>query len=299
MTKAELVNLFKFYNPDIPVGTGATKKITEAELLIILNNGALDIARLTKCVSGIRSMSAVQYQFKYTLNSNVLFIDDEGGIWYWESTTGSELDRVTIDYWDENYFDWHAGTPNRAMEYVRRGKEIWLRPNPDIAAYTTTLNGAITSSASTMTLTSGTYFPKRFRCLIDSEVIECQYHSSGNCYSLVRGVEDTTAASHADGATVTIRNLLLATIEKPVKMENNTDDPFNGLTHLEPYHEGILKYAQWKTKPIINLKWDAAKGETEYLEFVKKMKEELKSMPDLRHEKLRIWSYIGHYETAF
>lgn len=298
MTKAELVNLFKFYNPDIPVGTGANKKITEAELLIILNNGALDIARLTKCILGIRSASTVQYQFKYALNSNVLFIDDEGGVWYWESTTGSKLDRVTVDYWDANYTDWHGGTPNKSMEYIRRGMEIWLRPNPDTAAYTTTLNGTITASASAMTLASGTYFPKWFRCLIDSEVIECQYHSSGSCYSLIRGIEDTTAASHVSGATVTMRNLLTAAIEKPVKMSDDTDDPFNNLTHLEPYHEGILRYAQWKTKPIINKEWDAAKAETEYLEYIKKMKEELKSMPDLRHEKLRIETYLGHYETA-
>jgi hypothetical protein len=299
MNKKQLITNFKLFNPDIKVGSTQNAKITEAELLTVLNAGAKDIARLTKCIPNIRSDSLVQYQYKYDLNSNVFGIDDEGGLRIYESTSERHLKRKTIDYWDSVFSNWRTATPSTPREYARRGNELYLRPNTSTAAYTTTLDGGITADATTMTLTTSTYFPKRFRCLIDDEVIECQYHSSGDCYSLDRGLEGTTAAIHADGATVTMRNLLMFTYEKPEEMSDDTDDPFNNLTYLEPYHDIILRYAQWKLKPIVNDKYDAQKGEQEYKQEVQRMNKEIKEMPDLRHDKLRMFSYVEHYRTAF
>jgi hypothetical protein len=299
MNKKQLITNFKLFNPDIKVGSTQNAKITEAELLTVLNAGAKDIARLTKCIPNIRSDSLVQYQYKYDLNSNVFGIDDEGGLRIYESTSERHLKRKTIDYWDSVFSNWRTATPSTPREYARRGNELYLRPNTDTAAYTTTLNGGITAAATTMKLTTSTYFPARFRCLIDSEVIECQYHSSGDCYALDRGLEGTTAAIHADGATITMRNLLMFTYEKPEEMSDDTDDPFNNLTYLEPYHDIILRYAQWKLKPIVNDKYDAQKGEQEYKQEVQRMNKEIKEMPDLRHDKLRMFSYVEHYRTAF
>lgn len=69
----------------------------------------------------------------------------------------------------------------------------------------TTLNGAITNSATTLTLTSApANMPTaRFRLLIDSEIIIVGTRSGTSCSGLTRGAEGTTAASHSSGATVT------------------------------------------------------------------------------------------------
>jgi hypothetical protein len=299
MTDTELIAQFQVYNPDIKIGSTQNAKLSESELLTVLNAGAKDIARLTKCIPNIRSDSLVQYQYKYDLDDDVFGIDDEGGITIYIGTTERHLTRKTIDYWDSVFSSWKTSTPSTPREYSRRGNELYLRPNTDTAAYTTTLNGGITAAATTMKLTTSTYFPARFRCLIDSEVIECQYHSSGDCYALDRGLEGTTAAIHADGATITMRNVLMFTYEKPAEMTGSGSDPFNNLTYLEPYHDIILRYAQWKLKPMVNDKYDAQKGEQEYKQEVQRMNKEIREMPDLRHDKLRMFSYIEHYRTAF
>lgn len=68
----------------------------------------------------------------------------------------------------------------------------------------TTLNGTITSGATTLVVTSATLFPTspRFRILIDSEILLVTA-VSGTTFTVTRGVESTTAAAHTTGATVT------------------------------------------------------------------------------------------------
>ena len=66
---------------------------------------------------------------------------------------------------------------------------------------TTTLNGAITNSATTITLTSATNFPSSGQVRIGTELINYTGKSSNDLIS-TRGVESTTAAAHSNGATV-------------------------------------------------------------------------------------------------
>ena len=75
----------------------------------------------------------------------------------------------------------------------------------DAGANTTTLNGAINSAVTTLTLADASQFPSSGTnfIIIDSEEI-CYTGVSGNTLTgLTRGVAGTTAASHSDGATVT------------------------------------------------------------------------------------------------
>lgn len=69
----------------------------------------------------------------------------------------------------------------------------------------TTLNGAITSGASSLVVTSATLFPTsgNFRLLIGSEIIIVGAVSGTTFSSLTRGAEGTTAAAHSNGDTVT------------------------------------------------------------------------------------------------
>jgi len=67
----------------------------------------------------------------------------------------------------------------------------------------TTLNGAVTSGDSTITVADGTQFPSNgdFRILVDSELMLCT-GVSGNTLTVTRGLEGTTAAAHSSGVAV-------------------------------------------------------------------------------------------------
>jgi len=53
--------------------------------------------------------------------------------------------------------------------------------------------------------------------------------------------------------------------------DSNEKTPFNGLSYLEPYHPGILKYIQWKAKQKVGKDAEAKKAEMEYYTFAKRM----------------------------
>jgi hypothetical protein len=71
-----------------------------------------------------------------------------------------------------------------------------------IGATFSTLNGAINSSATTITLVSNASFPTSGQVLIDSELIDYSGKGVNTLTGCTRGVESTTAASHSSGAIV-------------------------------------------------------------------------------------------------
>jgi len=75
----------------------------------------------------------------------------------------------------------------------------------EAGAVTTTLNGAINNSVTTLTLTDASQFPSSGTnfIIIGSEEISYTGVSGNTLTGLTRGVAGTTAASHSDGATVT------------------------------------------------------------------------------------------------
>jgi hypothetical protein len=68
---------------------------------------------------------------------------------------------------------------------------------------TTTLNGAINSSVTSITVTDGSVFPSSgdFRVTVEAEIMLCTARSS-NTLTVVRGQEGTTAASHGNGLQI-------------------------------------------------------------------------------------------------
>jgi len=69
-------------------------------------------------------------------------------------------------------------------------------------ALTNTLNGAISDSASTLTLVDATGFPSSGTILINQELITYTGVSTNDLTGLTRGTNGTTAASHGSGDTV-------------------------------------------------------------------------------------------------
>ena len=101
-----------------------------------------------------------------------------------------------------NHFDhqMHSTSNNVTISGVKSGAE-------------TTLNGAIGDAATSITLTSGTNFDdtsgkfsrnasNTYFIKIDDEIISYTAISGNNITGATRGVDGTTAASHANGATV-------------------------------------------------------------------------------------------------
>jgi hypothetical protein len=69
----------------------------------------------------------------------------------------------------------------------------------------TTLNGAITSAQTTLTVASAAGLPSvaPFRILIDNELMIVTAGAGTTTWTVTRGAEGTTAAAHSNGATVT------------------------------------------------------------------------------------------------
>lgn len=64
------------------------------------------------------------------------------------------------------------------------------------------LNGAINNSVTSLVVDDGTVFPTaNFRVRVEDEIMFCTSRS-GNTLTVIRGVEGTTAASHADNSEV-------------------------------------------------------------------------------------------------
>jgi len=75
----------------------------------------------------------------------------------------------------------------------------------------TTLNGAITASQTTLTLTSVTNFPTTGgRIKIDSEIITYDTISGSTLGGLTRGANGTTAAAHSNGAAVSSCSIIVS-----------------------------------------------------------------------------------------
>lgn len=75
----------------------------------------------------------------------------------------------------------------------------------------TTLNGAITATQETLTLTSVTNFPTSGgRIKIDSEVITYDTISGSTLGGLTRGADGTTAATHSNGADVSSCSIIVS-----------------------------------------------------------------------------------------
>lgn len=88
------------------------------------------------------------------------------------------------------------------------GASTWDGETADDA--TTTLNGAITNSATTITLTDASSFPSAGQVRIGTELINYTGKSGNNLTTCTRGVESTTAAAHSNGATVIATTSMVA-----------------------------------------------------------------------------------------
>lgn len=149
------------------------------------------------------SFSSVANNKSYELTSRIA-----GGRVHSLVYDSEPLAKVSFKRWQVLHFDSNeTGDPTRFMVHNNR---IYTHPLLTTDASSTTLNGAITADDTTITLTSVSGFREPGRALIENEVISYDKVNSSNNQLLGcrRGLEDTTAASHSDGVTITERDFI-------------------------------------------------------------------------------------------
>ncbi len=105
----------------------------------------------------------------------------------------------------------YATIPNKLQQ--PRPIQVWYqRLDGQTSSIGTTLNGGITATATTITLTSVVGLPATGFILIDSETIQYGYISGNVLSNCFRGQNGTTAAAHLTGVSVFTQNLPSVTL---------------------------------------------------------------------------------------
>jgi hypothetical protein len=105
----------------------------------------------------------------------------------------------------------YATLPNKLQQ--ARPIQVWIqRLDGQTAAPITTLNGGISSTATTITVTSTAGMPAVGFVQIGSETINYGYIDGNTLNNCFRGQNNTTAAAHLTGANVSVQNLPAVTV---------------------------------------------------------------------------------------
>ncbi len=194
--------------------------VTDEDITEEINEKQRDVAheRLWPFYEDTFSASSVAYQRDYQVHSSTVL----GKVYTvkYDSRPLAKVDQARYDIltWDSNT----TGEPTHAVIWNNKIR-VW--PLLDTAATSTTLNGTITSTATTITLTSGTGFRSPGRLIIDDEVISYEdISSAGLLRGVQRGLEGTTAAAHTTGATVTERDIIYTANVEPTDLSDIDDE---------------------------------------------------------------------------
>ena len=105
----------------------------------------------------------------------------------------------------------YATIPNKMQQ--ARPIQVWFqRLDGQTSSVGTTLNGGISATATTITLTSTVGLPTNGFVLIESETVQYGYISGNQLMNCFRGQNGTTAATHLTAAAVYSQNLPSVTV---------------------------------------------------------------------------------------
>ena len=199
-------------NPDF-------RDLTDEDIIDELNEKQRGIAhkRLWPFFEDTFSASIVAYQRAYDLSDSVQAGKAHTVICRSEPLAKIDTHRFDILHWDTA----QTGEPTHARVW---NNKIELYPLPSSAATTDQLNGALTATATTITVDSTSGFSPSGRIIIDSEVISYNSVSSTTFRGCERGLEGTTAATHSDDAAVTERDLLYTAHVEPTELKDVGDE---------------------------------------------------------------------------
>lgn len=193
--------------------------VSNEEINDEINLAQTEIAhdRLWSFYEVIRSLSTEANKYKYSLASDVFVL--YGAIFDTQPLAPVDMHRYNLLRWDSDT----TGDPTHIAMWR---KEAYVYPYPSSAADTTAIDDAddITATDTTITVDSTADFQSQGRIIIDSEVIGYTGTTSTTFTGCTRGLEGTTAATHADDATVTERDVVYHAQEDPDDLVDETDE---------------------------------------------------------------------------
>lgn len=110
-----------------------TSAVSETNLPIVLNEGALDVAMRLKCLKNFGYFDAVANSESYSLSTLFprFLAVDEPGIWIKNGTVYEDMDPTTIKYLDNKYINWRGQSGTLAERYAIHG-DLFI-PHPYIS----------------------------------------------------------------------------------------------------------------------------------------------------------------------
>ena len=131
MTLTQILSLIRVKIPAAP-----TSVISDANATIILNNGALEIARFTKCLPTYASFDTAADTIEYNLASLITdylcpLETDMMHVLYYDGDEYTDLDIVTLGYMMDNYPDWLTADSGDPERVVIIGDTMFAHPAPE------------------------------------------------------------------------------------------------------------------------------------------------------------------------
>lgn len=178
--------------------------------------------RLWTFAEGERTFATVANQFRYVPDNTRV------GILNTVTHDSKPLKYIDRQLWEMTHVD-SDSTSSYATHFSVWNNEIHLWPKPSTAASTTAINDAanISATATSVTVDDTSGFRSIggfYRFIIDSEVIYATATTSTTFTGLLRGRENTTAASHTDNTTITERDIVYTYQVEPTDMVDITDE---------------------------------------------------------------------------
>jgi len=196
------------------------RDITDETIINGLNEKQRDIAheRLWPFYEDIRSDSRVAFQQRYDVDDDV--VHSQIHSLTVESEPMAKADQAKFDI-----LHWDTATTGEPTTFNMWNNQIILWPIPPEAATTNAINdaGNMSATATSVTVDSTSGFSPSGRLLIQSEVISYTNTTSTAFRGLVRGLEGTTAATHADDIAITERDIIYTTHVEPTELLDPND----------------------------------------------------------------------------
>ena len=241
---------FKIGTPDDSSGRAINPQVTNQVLLNELYDQLKSYANITK---------GIQDVYSFSLNQNISFVQAPSlalrsrGYFFAYIISNATIFPMDFRGARDVFPNFRVNPVNGITNWImpwNAGKQQYLSgfPNTSISAVTTTLSAGISATDTTIPVTATTGQINNFgRITIGSEKIMYAYKDATNFYECVRGVEQTTAAIHTIGSSVTQNNVFVyySRLPESITITDPNTIPAGTLSHeievCDEHMEGIIK----------------------------------------------------------
>lgn len=168
------------------------------------------------------------------------------------------LANISQAKWELLHYDTDQSTNDPSHACVWNNK-VKVYPRPSTAATSTTLDGNITSSATSITVADASDFKRGdyYRFTIDSEIIYATTLTTNTFSGCLRAQEGTTAVAHTTGTTVTENNIIFTGQGEAVDLEAVNDETIVPEPIVICYGVSADFCIGKLNKPALGDRWDA------------------------------------------